>query len=116
MTRRSVIPGAGAPGAQNSISDYSLGGEPDDAASGDAFDDDLIGEASAGSTGAAPRTRRAQAEQEARRVEVPDELAGERLDKVLAKVFPEFSRNRLQGWIEAQRVHVDGKSRKAKRS
>ncbi|QBQ97496.1 RluA family pseudouridine synthase [Paraburkholderia pallida] len=107
---RSVIPGAGAPGAQNSISDYSLGEVPDDAAASDALDDDLIGEASA----AAPRTRRAQQEQEARRAEVPDELAGERLDKVLAKVFPEFSRNRLQGWIEAQRVHVDGKPAKVR--
>ncbi len=45
----------------------------------------------------APRTAR-----------VPDELAGERLDKVLAKVFPEFSRSRLQGWIEEERVLVDG--------
>ncbi|WJF88997.1 RluA family pseudouridine synthase [Paraburkholderia bonniea] len=41
-------------------------------------------------------------------VVVPPELAGERLDKVLAKVFPEFSRNRLQSWIEAQRVLLDG--------
>ncbi|HTI16237.1 MAG TPA: RluA family pseudouridine synthase [Trinickia sp.] len=40
--------------------------------------------------------------------EVPDALAGERLDKVLAKVFPEFSRSRLQSWIEAGRVHVNG--------
>ncbi|WP_028219161.1 RluA family pseudouridine synthase [Paraburkholderia oxyphila] len=111
---RSVIPGAGAPGAQNSISDYSLGEVPDDAAAGDALDDDLIGEASAAAPGSAPRTRRAQQEQEARRAEVPDELAGERLDKVLAKVFPEFSRNRLQGWIEAQRVHVDGKPAKVR--
>ncbi len=39
---------------------------------------------------------------------MPPELAGERLDKVLAKVFPEFSRSRLQGWIESQRVKVDG--------
>lgn len=40
--------------------------------------------------------------------QVPAALAGERLDKVLAKIFPEFSRNRLQAWIEAQRVRVDG--------
>jgi len=39
---------------------------------------------------------------------VPDELAGERLDKVLARLFPEFSRSRLQGWIESQRVRVNG--------
>jgi 23S rRNA pseudouridine1911/1915/1917 synthase len=47
-----------------------------------------------------------------RSVVVPDELAGERLDKVLAKVFPEFSRSRLQSWIEAQRVRLDGKPAK----
>ncbi|GAB2879705.1 RluA family pseudouridine synthase [Paraburkholderia jirisanensis] len=39
---------------------------------------------------------------------MPPEFAGERLDKVLAKLFPEFSRNRLQSWIEAQRVRIDG--------
>ncbi|KMQ79873.1 Ribosomal large subunit pseudouridine synthase D [Candidatus Burkholderia pumila] len=39
---------------------------------------------------------------------VPDELAGDRLDKVLAKSFPEFSRSRMQGWIEEGRVLVDG--------
>jgi 23S rRNA pseudouridine1911/1915/1917 synthase len=108
---RSVIPGAGAPGAQNSISDYSLGDEPNDAASGEAFDDDLVDEASAPVSGAAPRTRGTQ---ETRRAQVPDELAGERLDKVLAKIFPEFSRSRLQEWIEAQRVQVDGKPAKVR--
>ena len=39
---------------------------------------------------------------------VPDEYAGDRLDKVLAKMFPEFSRSRLQAWIDAQRVQIDG--------
>jgi 23S rRNA pseudouridine1911/1915/1917 synthase len=39
---------------------------------------------------------------------VPHALAGERLDKVLAKVFPEFSRSRLQSWVEAGRVRVNG--------
>jgi 23S rRNA pseudouridine1911/1915/1917 synthase len=41
-------------------------------------------------------------------VEVPLSLAGERLDKALAQLFPEFSRSRLQSWIEAQRVLIDG--------
>ncbi|RAR52103.1 ribosomal large subunit pseudouridine synthase D [Paraburkholderia unamae] len=108
---RSVIPGAGAPGAQNSTSDYSLGDAPDDAASSEAFDDDLNGEAAAPLAGGAPRTRRDEAP---RFVQVPDELAGDRLDKVLAKVFPEFSRSRLQGWIEEQRVRVDGKPAKVR--
>ena len=48
-------------------------------------------------------------------VTVPDGLAGERLDKVLAKVFPEFSRNRLQSWIEAERVLVDGEPAKIRK-
>ncbi|TDQ89557.1 RluA family pseudouridine synthase [Paraburkholderia silvatlantica] len=96
---RTVIPGAGAPGAQNSIRDYSLGDAPDDAAAGEALDDELAGERG----GEAPRS-----------VQVPDELAGERLDKVLARVFPEFSRSRLQGWIEEQRVRVDGKPAKVR--
>ncbi|CAM2150859.1 RluA family pseudouridine synthase [Paraburkholderia tropica] len=119
---RSVTPGAGAPGAQNSISDYSLGDDPNAAAANEALDDDLIGDVSEEASGAIsggipagkPRTRQAQQEQEARRADVPDELAGERLDKVLAKVFPEFSRNRLQSWIEAQRVLVDGKPAKVR--
>jgi 23S rRNA pseudouridine1911/1915/1917 synthase len=39
---------------------------------------------------------------------VPAELVGERLDKVLAKLFPSYSRSRLQTWIETGRVLVDG--------
>ena len=39
---------------------------------------------------------------------VPAALAGERLDKVLARVFPEFSRSRLQSWLEDGRVTIDG--------
>ncbi|KND56202.1 Ribosomal large subunit pseudouridine synthase D [Candidatus Paraburkholderia kirkii] len=45
---------------------------------------------------------------------MPDELAGDRLDKVLAKIFPEFSRSRLQGWIEQGRVLVDGAGAKVR--
>jgi 23S rRNA pseudouridine1911/1915/1917 synthase len=51
--------------------------------------------------------RRADAETP-RTIIVPDEYAGDRLDKVMAKLFPEFSRSRLQAWIDAQRVQVDG--------
>jgi len=39
---------------------------------------------------------------------VPDLLAGKRLDQVLAHLYPELSRNRMQGWIKAGRVLVDG--------
>jgi 23S rRNA pseudouridine1911/1915/1917 synthase len=49
-------------------------------------------------------------------VVVPDALAGERLDKVLAKVFPDFSRSRLQSWIEAGRVSVDNAPAKVRQA
>lgn len=39
---------------------------------------------------------------------VPTEYRGYRLDKALAKLFPHHSRNRLQQWIQEQRVWVDG--------
>jgi 23S rRNA pseudouridine1911/1915/1917 synthase len=35
--------------------------------------------------------------------------AGLRLDQALAKALPQYSRARLQGWIEAGAVHVDGR-------
>ncbi|MDH4285913.1 MAG: S4 domain-containing protein, partial [Gallionella sp.] len=39
---------------------------------------------------------------------VPDDFAGLRLDQALAKLLPEYSRSRLQEWIEQQQVKVDG--------
>jgi 23S rRNA pseudouridine1911/1915/1917 synthase len=44
--------------------------------------------------------------------QVPDELAGSRLDQALAKMFPEFSRSRLKAWILAGHVSVDGRQPK----
>jgi 23S rRNA pseudouridine1911/1915/1917 synthase len=83
----------------------------------DSLDDDFSGDALAasgaqGAAAAPPTVPGRVADETPRTVVVPDELAGERLDKVLAKVFPEFSRSRLQSWIEAQRVRVDGKPAK----
>jgi len=40
---------------------------------------------------------------------VPNELAGSRLDQALAAMFPDYSRGRLQQWIKAGQVMVDGK-------
>jgi 23S rRNA pseudouridine1911/1915/1917 synthase len=40
---------------------------------------------------------------------VPDALAGQRLDQALATLFPDYSRNRLQGWIRGGQVLVDGR-------
>ncbi|HEX4895472.1 MAG TPA: 23S rRNA pseudouridine(1911/1915/1917) synthase RluD [Solimonas sp.] len=40
--------------------------------------------------------------------EVPDALAGARLDAACAKLFDGYSRSRLQTWIEAGRLRVNG--------
>ena len=39
---------------------------------------------------------------------VPQELAGLRVDLALVKLFPRFSRNRLQAWLKSGHVHIDG--------
>ncbi|MFC1578852.1 23S rRNA pseudouridine(1911/1915/1917) synthase RluD [Pseudomonadota bacterium] len=41
---------------------------------------------------------------------VPAELDGERLDQVAAQLFSDYSRSRLQTWIRAGELQVDGKS------
>jgi 23S rRNA pseudouridine1911/1915/1917 synthase len=41
--------------------------------------------------------------------QVPDELAGLRLDRVLVELFPDYSRARLQQWMQAGLVSVDGR-------
>lgn len=42
------------------------------------------------------------------RARVPDDLGGLRLDQALARMFPEHSRARLQGWIKDGAVRIDG--------
>ena len=42
--------------------------------------------------------------------EIPLEMAGQRLDQALAALFPDYSRSRLQGWIKAGQVTVDGRA------
>jgi 23S rRNA pseudouridine1911/1915/1917 synthase len=42
-------------------------------------------------------------------LDLPLDLAGMRLDQALARVLPQYSRARLQGWIEAGAVQVDGR-------
>ena len=39
---------------------------------------------------------------------IPAGLAGQRLDQALGQVFPDYSRNRLQGWIRTGSVRLDG--------
>jgi 23S rRNA pseudouridine1911/1915/1917 synthase len=41
--------------------------------------------------------------------EIPLEMAGQRLDQALAALFPDYSRSRLQGWVRAGQVTVDGR-------
>ncbi|QWT49240.1 23S rRNA pseudouridine(1911/1915/1917) synthase RluD [Azospira inquinata] len=43
-----------------------------------------------------------------RLLEVPLGEGGQRLDQVLARLVPEYSRNRLQSWIKAGQVRLDG--------
>lgn len=45
-----------------------------------------------------------------RRVIVPDELAGKRLDQAAAVLLAEFSRNRLKQWIEGGQLTVAGEA------
>ncbi len=43
-----------------------------------------------------------------REVRITGEQAGLRLDQALSKLLPEFSRNRIQNWIRARQVEVNG--------
>ena len=45
---------------------------------------------------------------------VPETLAGLRLDKALARMFPEHSRNRLQKWLRDGQVSLDSRSAEPK--
>ncbi len=47
-------------------------------------------------------------------IEVPLDMAGMRLDQALAELFSDYSRSKLQTWVKAGRVHVNGKSLKPK--
>src|SRR6185437_8628292 len=45
---------------------------------------------------------------------LPADAAGLRLDQALARALPQYSRARLQGWIEADAVQVDGRRPRSK--
>src|SRR5262249_21209546 len=45
---------------------------------------------------------------------LPQDLGGLRLDQALARVLPHYSRARLQSWIEAGAIEVDGRRLRAK--
>jgi 23S rRNA pseudouridine1911/1915/1917 synthase len=46
--------------------------------------------------------------------EVPFEMAGMRLDQVLAELFTDYSRSKLQTWVKSGRVQVNGLTLKPK--
>ena len=54
-------------------------------------------------------TGEAAAEFRSHSLDLPRELAGLRLDQALAKALPQYSRSRLQEWIETGAVQVDGR-------
>lgn len=54
-------------------------------------------------------TEQDAAEFRAHCLDLPAQLAGLRLDQALARALPQYSRSRLQGWIEAGAVQVDGR-------
>jgi len=45
---------------------------------------------------------------------VGDNYSGQRLDQIAAELFSQFSRSRLQSWIKAGELTVDGMTRKSK--
>ena len=49
-----------------------------------------------------------------RRLPVPADCAGLRLDQALARLFPEYSRNRLQAWLRSGHITLDGGAAAAK--
>lgn len=46
--------------------------------------------------------------------QVDDDLIGKRLDQVVAQLFPDYSRSRLQGWIKDGSLTVDGEVRRTR--
>jgi 23S rRNA pseudouridine1911/1915/1917 synthase len=74
------------------------------------------GEAAASALGPPAGEAALKSEDAPRVALVPAEMAGERLDKVLAKVFPEYSRSRLQSWTESGRVLLNGAPAKVRQS
>lgn len=45
---------------------------------------------------------------------IPDEWAGERVDQALAKLFPDYSRSRLQSWLKNGHILVNDQVKRAK--
>ena len=107
--------------APDPTTNYSPSKNVPDAPETDAFDDDFEGDSNLTATphadvGADGVVASQGLDETPRRARMPDELSGERLDKALARLFPQFSRSRLQTWLEEGRVTVDGVVAKPKQS
>src|SRR5690242_141694 len=61
-----------------------------------------------------PRDSAASGEFRSHSLILPPSAAGLRLDQALARALPQYSRARLQGWIEAGAVTVDGQRPRSK--
>ena len=47
---------------------------------------------------------------------VPADMGGLRLDQALARLFPQYSRSRLQAWLAEGHIRVDGRAAIARRA
>lgn len=56
-----------------------------------------------------PHAMTDEATEQLRRVRVPEQMDGERVDRALAALMPEYSRSRLQAWIKAGNVLLSGR-------
>src|SRR5690242_4368133 len=61
-----------------------------------------------------PRTERLTPKFQTYSVSLPPEFAGRRLDQALAQLLPQFSRTRIQRWIEEGAVRVNGLAPRAR--
>src|ERR1700761_8422521 len=113
--------------APDPIANYSLTPNVPDAPETDALDDDFGldtgldpeddgAHLSSAAPGAIALTLATAADEVPRAARMPAELAGERLDKALARLFPQYSRSRLQAWLDEGRVTVEGTVAKPKQS
>ena len=50
------------------------------------------------------------------RCTVPSALGGMRFDQALARLFPQYSRSRLQAWLKAGHIRLDGRSAEARQA
>src|SRR5262245_11570873 len=61
-----------------------------------------------------PRTKRLNPKFQTHQIALPPELAGRRLDQALAQLLPQYSRTRIQRWIEEGAVRIDGLAARAR--